>query len=132
VVPRRKVSRAFFSFLPVLLPLEMRLASWIHLEEYIIHPLLPSRRSAHLRQSLLLSRTLSPEISHLFNTALLNRAGKIKALTSYEGVMDKVPRGVRQVWTRFECEDVSLEEEKRFEWFTQKVRFPVFSPFFLR
>jgi U3 small nucleolar RNA-associated protein 25 len=40
--------------------------------------------------------------------------------------MDKVPRGVRQVWTRFECEDVSLEEEKRFEWFTQKVRFLFF------
>ncbi|GAA6036049.1 hypothetical protein JCM8097_006587 [Rhodosporidiobolus ruineniae] len=77
-------------------------------------------KAAHLRQSILLSRLETPELRSLFSHSLLNRAGKVKALATYDGVLDKVPRGVRQVWTRFESADVASEEDKRFEWFTQK------------
>ncbi|GAA5841862.1 hypothetical protein JCM11251_005405 [Rhodosporidiobolus azoricus] len=79
-------------------------------------------KAAHLRQTLLLSRFLTPESQSLFTHSLLNRAGKVKALPLLPegGVLDKVPRGVRQVWTRFEAGEVWEEEERRFEWFTQK------------
>ncbi|GAA5906777.1 hypothetical protein JCM6882_003299 [Rhodosporidiobolus microsporus] len=79
-------------------------------------------KSAHLRQTLLLSRFPTPESNSLFTSSLLNRAGKIKASPSIPegGVLDRVPRGVRQVWTRFEAGEVWEEEERRFEWFTQK------------
>ncbi|GAA5953125.1 hypothetical protein JCM10213_003423, partial [Rhodosporidiobolus nylandii] len=77
-------------------------------------------KAAHLRQSLLLTRHETPEIRSLFSSSLLNRAGKLKPLVKHDGVLDLVPRGVRQVWTRFECADVYEEEDKRFEWFTTK------------
>lgn len=32
-----------------------------------------------------------------------------------------VPKGVKQVFTRFEAGEVWEEDDKRFEWFTQKV-----------
>lgn len=80
-------------------------------------------RSAHLRQTLLLSTYLTPEISSLFSHSLLNRAGKLKALKTFEGgnTLSRVPEGLKQVWTRFEAVGVEGEEEKRWEWFVNKV-----------
>ncbi|GAA5977737.1 hypothetical protein JCM11641_001394 [Rhodosporidiobolus odoratus] len=79
-------------------------------------------KSAHLRQTLLLSTYLTPEISSLFSHSLLNRAGKLKALKTYEGgnTLSRVPEGLKQVWTRFEAVGVEGEEEKRWEWFVNK------------
>ncbi|GAA5871369.1 hypothetical protein JCM8547_002648 [Rhodosporidiobolus lusitaniae] len=85
-----------------------------------VKPFYLNALSSHLRQSLLLSRFETPEIRSLFSHNLLNRAGKVKGVVEYEGVMERVPRGVRQVWTRFEGGEVWEEEEKRFEWFTTK------------
>ncbi|GAA6017310.1 hypothetical protein JCM10207_003690 [Rhodosporidiobolus poonsookiae] len=77
-------------------------------------------KSAHLRQSLLLSRFDTPEQRSLFSTSLLNRAGKLRAVPAHEGVLDRVPKGVRQVWQRFESRDVWGEEDARWEWFKTK------------
>ncbi|BGP47480.1 rRNA-binding ribosome biosynthesis protein utp25 [Rhodotorula kratochvilovae] len=76
-----------------------------------------------LRQSILLSSFDAPEIRNAFARACLNRAGRVRALgllEGEEGVLDRVPRGLRQVWSRFEAADVYEEDDKRFEWFTTK------------
>ncbi|GAA6014423.1 hypothetical protein JCM11491_007048 [Sporobolomyces phaffii] len=77
-------------------------------------------KARYLRQSILLSRYSTPETLSLFSTSLHNQAGKLKTVDHYEGVMDQVPRGLKQVWNRFECESASALDDKRFEWFTQK------------
>lgn len=61
---------------------------------------------------------------HLFNAALHNVAGKIHTGTevTHDGVLARVPRGVKQIFSRFEVKDVQGEDDARFEWFTTKVR----------
>ncbi|GAA5880912.1 hypothetical protein JCM1840_003630 [Sporobolomyces johnsonii] len=77
-------------------------------------------KAPYLRQSLLLSSHLTPEIQSLFASSLHNLGGKLKASLSYDGVLDRVPRGVRQVWSRFDAGEVWEEDDRRFEWFTTK------------
>lgn len=78
-------------------------------------------KAAHLRQSLLFSAVDAPEIRALFNRSCSNRAGKLRAVRHQEGVLDRVPRGLKQIWNRFETADLHDEDDKRWEWFTTKV-----------
>jgi len=81
--------------------------------------------SPFLRQSILLSSFDAPEIRGAWARACRNRAGAVRALGTVEGaegVLERVPSGLRQVWTRFEVADVTDEDDRRFEWFTTKVR----------
>ncbi|GEM08206.1 digestive organ expansion factor [Rhodotorula toruloides] len=81
-------------------------------------------KAAHLRQSILLSSFDSPELRALFTRSCHNRSGKLRAIprapNNGEGVLVMVPRGLRQVWSRFEGGEVWEEDEKRFEFFTTK------------
>lgn len=76
-----------------------------------------------MRQSVLLSAYETPEMRNLFSKQLINVAGKIHAGLDvrHEGVLARVPRGIKQVFSRFECVDVHAEDDARFEWFTTKV-----------
>ncbi|GAA5925880.1 hypothetical protein JCM3775_005142 [Rhodotorula graminis] len=79
--------------------------------------------SPFLRQSILLSSFDAPEIRGAWARACRNRAGAVRAFGTVEGpegVLDRVPSGLRQVWTRFEVADVTDEDDRRFEWFTTK------------
>ncbi|GAA6023689.1 hypothetical protein JCM8202_006002 [Rhodotorula sphaerocarpa] len=77
-------------------------------------------KAAHLRQSLLFSAVDAPEIRALFNRSCSNRAGKLRAVRHQDGVLDRVPRGLKQIWNRFETADLHDEDDKRWEWFTTK------------
>jgi len=81
-------------------------------------------KSQYLRQSILLSRYQTPETLSLFTNHLNNLAGKIKTLDSHHegGIMEEIPRGLKQVWTRFEIphnDPLKLSDE-RFKHFTEK------------
>lgn len=58
----------------------------------------------------------------LYNKHLVNVAGKTRIDTSYDGVLSAVPKGIKQVFNRFEAADVYVEDDARFDWFTTKVR----------
>ncbi|GAA5944130.1 rRNA-binding ribosome biosynthesis protein UTP25 [Sporobolomyces koalae] len=78
-------------------------------------------KSKFVRQTILLSRYQTPETTSLYTTHLLNEAGKLKSLSPNEpGLIEVVPRGLKQVWNRFECDRADQVDDKRFEWFTQK------------
>ncbi|GAA5821984.1 hypothetical protein JCM10212_002377 [Sporobolomyces blumeae] len=77
-------------------------------------------KAPYVRQSILLSRYATPETSSLFSTSLHNQAGKLRTVQVQPGCLELVPKGVRQVWSRFDVGDVADEDDKRFEWFTQK------------
>ena len=79
-------------------------------------------KAAHLRQSLLFSSLDAPEIRALFNRSCVNRAGKLRAVRHLEGVLDRVPQGLKQIWNRFDTHDLHDEDDKRFDFFTAKVR----------
>ncbi|KAK4046023.1 rRNA-binding ribosome biosynthesis protein utp25 [Microbotryomycetes sp. JL201] len=78
-------------------------------------------KSGYLRQSVLLSSYETPEMRSLFSHALKNVAGKVRAEPTYPGILStKVPRGVKQVFTRFDVQDVQAEDDLRFQHFTTK------------
>ncbi|GAA5955794.1 hypothetical protein JCM8115_006856 [Rhodotorula mucilaginosa] len=77
-------------------------------------------KAAHLRQSLLFSSLDAPEIRALFNRSCVNRAGKLRAVRHLEGVLDRVPQGLKQIWNRFDTHDLHDEDDKRFDFFTTK------------
>ena len=76
----------------------------------------------HLRQSILLAAHETPEMRALWNKGLQNVAGRVKVEAQAEGVLTEVPSGVKQVWTRFDANDIYSEDDARFEHFTTKVR----------
>lgn len=81
-------------------------------------------RAANLRQSVLLSGYDAPEMRSLFSRTLVNVAGKMRTIQdstlSERGVMDEIRQGVRQSFIRFDCANLQMEHELRFQYFTQK------------
>ncbi|KAM0789091.1 hypothetical protein ACM66B_003149 [Microbotryomycetes sp. NB124-2] len=80
-------------------------------------------KSAYLRQSILLSAYETPEMRAMFSHSMKNVAGKIKVEPTFDnnGVLSRVPRGIKQVFTRFDnFKDVQSEDDARFEHFTTK------------
>ena len=73
-----------------------------------------------MRQSVLLSSYETPELRSFYSKGLVNVAGKIKAESFHEGVLADVPRGIKQVFTRFDSVDIYSEDDARFEHFTTK------------
>lgn len=79
-------------------------------------------RAKYLRQSIVLSSYDTPEIRSLFTKNMMNVAGKSRTETSQAGVLQHIPRGVRQVFNRFDSGPTPLSEvEARFEHFKNKV-----------
>ena len=85
-------------------------------------------RAKYVRQTILLSRFETPEIRALFNHHLHNLAGKVRLdapAAGYNGVLDRVRPGVRQIFERLDGEkakEAVSELDERFDWFTKKVR----------
>lgn len=78
-------------------------------------------QAANLRQSVLLSSYEAPEMRALYSHSLVNVAGKTRTLqTDLPGVMSDVRPGIRQSFVRFDCANLQLEHELRFQHFTQK------------
>lgn len=97
-----------------------------------------------LRQTVLLSSYETPEMRSLFNKTLVNVQGKVRTEGGYDGELNKVRRGVRQVslissllqlffsadvsvagsnqtFTRFESSSPLAEPDVRFTQFTEKI-----------
>lgn len=76
----------------------LSLGIWTDCEYFDKHcrsPLLTSRSSAYLRQSILLTAYETPETRSLFNTSLKNVAGKIRTERRWNPV--SAPDGIEQV-----------------------------------
>lgn len=84
--------------------------------------------AANLRQSVVLSAYDTPEIRAMFSKQLSNVAGKARTEAQAPGVLTHIPRGVRQVFQRFNAGSSAVaENEARFDYFKNKVR-PICSP----
>ncbi|RUP44070.1 hypothetical protein BC936DRAFT_149979 [Jimgerdemannia flammicorona] len=79
-------------------------------------------RAKHLRQTLIFSDFLTPEINALFNKHCKNVGGRLKIrLAAYKGsIVDVVPQ-VQQIFTRIETPSLAEEADVRFKYFVEKV-----------
>ncbi|WVR09518.1 hypothetical protein IAU60_006586 [Kwoniella sp. DSM 27419] len=94
-----------------------------------VKPWYLEQQAKYLRQTVLLSRYDTPEARALFNKQCHNLQGKVRAeRVDYNGVLDRVRSGVRQVFERIDLEgskalsgNAAVEEvDARLEWFTKK------------
>lgn len=90
-----------------------------------VKPWYSDNQSRFLRQTVLLSRFETPEFRALYNHKLANIQGKFRLeQAAFPGVLDRVRKGVRQVFTRIEAGDAIAELDVRFKHFTTEVRPP--------
>ncbi|KAJ1964737.1 rRNA-binding ribosome biosynthesis protein utp25 [Dispira parvispora] len=76
-------------------------------------------QAKYLRQTLVFSDYLTPELNSLFNNHCLNVAGKLRIKPTYDGAITGVITKVPQVFNRIECPSHTEAEDARFSHFTQ-------------
>ncbi|GAB5589241.1 rRNA-binding ribosome biosynthesis protein utp25 [Umbelopsis nana] len=77
-------------------------------------------RAKYLRQTLVFSDFLTPEINALFNKHMKNVGGKLKIKQSYEGTMIDVIAQVQQTFVRLEAQSLATADDLRFKHFVEK------------
>ncbi|KAH8556050.1 hypothetical protein BGW37DRAFT_479631 [Umbelopsis sp. PMI_123] len=77
-------------------------------------------RSKYLRQTLVFSDFLTPEINAMFNKHMKNVGGKLKIKQSYEGSMIDVIAQVQQTFIRLEAQSLATADDLRFKYFIEK------------
>ena len=75
-----------------------------------------------LRQTIIFSAYITPEMNSLFNKYLLNVAGKVKLQPSYDGAITRLGGvGVKQTFSRFPSVSPASDPDERFKYFTTAV-----------
>jgi U3 small nucleolar RNA-associated protein 25 len=76
----------------------------------------------YLRQTILFSAYITPEINRLYNTSMLNMAGKAKFTSTYAGaITDTSGLGMKQTFSRFDSGSPMADPEARFKYFTTAI-----------
>ncbi|KAF2159794.1 hypothetical protein M409DRAFT_70831 [Zasmidium cellare ATCC 36951] len=76
----------------------------------------------YLRQTILFSVYLTPEMNRLYNTSMLNIAGKAKITPTYPGdINDTSGLGIKQTFLRFDSPSPPSDPDARFKFFTTAI-----------
>ncbi|OCL03616.1 DUF1253 domain-containing protein [Glonium stellatum] len=77
--------------------------------------------AAYLRQTIVLSAYLTPELNNLFSKNMRNVAGKIKFQHEYDGAIMEIGLQVKQTFSRYESPSPTNDPEARFKYFTTAI-----------
>ena len=86
-----------------------------------VRPWYLDNHAKFLRQTLVFSAYITPELNKLFNTSMLNVTGKIKMVASYPGTINKLNLGIKQTFSRFDASSPLVDPDARFQYFTSTI-----------
>ena len=75
----------------------------------------------YLRQTIVLSGFITPELNRLYNSSMLNIAGKAKYTVAYQGAIVDIGMSIKQTFSRFESPSPVSEPDDRFKYFTSAI-----------
>jgi U3 small nucleolar RNA-associated protein 25 len=75
----------------------------------------------HLRQTIVLSSFITPEINSLFSKYMMNVSGKIKYQANYDGSMLTTGLPLKQTFARYHSSNIQSDPDTRFKFFTSTV-----------
>ena len=79
----------------------------------------------YLRQTVILSNFLTPEINSLSSTYMVNIAGMMKYVPTYKGVVADIPTTlpmeIKQTFSRFDSPSPTTDSDSRFRFFTSTI-----------
>ncbi|KAF2770069.1 DUF1253-domain-containing protein [Teratosphaeria nubilosa] len=87
-----------------------------------VRPFYLDAHAKYLRQTILLTAYLTPELSHLYNNSMLNISGKAKLTPLYSGAITTpsvANLSIKQTFTRFSSSSPLTDPDDRFAYFTQ-------------
>ncbi|KAL1639800.1 rRNA-binding ribosome biosynthesis protein utp25 [Diplodia intermedia] len=78
-------------------------------------------QAAYLRQTIVLSAYLQPELNSIFNTHMRNVAGKVKFQPEYEGSILDIGLQIKQTFSRYDSISPTSDPDDRFKYFTSAI-----------
>ncbi|RKP33519.1 hypothetical protein BJ085DRAFT_22753 [Dimargaris cristalligena] len=75
-------------------------------------------KTRYLRQNLVFTDYLTPELNAMYKKYFQNVAGKVRITRSHPGVITKVVAKIPQVFTRVDCPSLAQADDTRFQYFT--------------
>lgn len=75
----------------------------------------------YLRQTIVLSSFVTPELNKLYNSSMLNIAGKAKYTNTYQGAIVDMGMSIKQTFSRFDSTSPVSEPDDRFKYFTSAI-----------
>jgi U3 small nucleolar RNA-associated protein 25 len=78
-------------------------------------------QAKYLRQTIVLSQFITPELNSLSNAYMHNIAGKVKIFPTYHGAIGALGLQVKQQFLRFDSSNLSTDPDTRFKFFTKTI-----------
>ena len=86
-----------------------------------LRPWILNGNAAQLRQTLVFSAYITPELNALFSKHMTNVFGRVKILPAYPGVLTALGQPLRQTFTRVSSSSPAADPDARFRFFTTAV-----------
>ncbi|KAK5163742.1 rRNA-binding ribosome biosynthesis protein utp25 [Saxophila tyrrhenica] len=89
-----------------------------------VRPYYLDGNAKYLRQNMIFSAYITPEMNRLFNTSMQNVAGKLKFTPTYpDGAISTVSNigGIKQTFSRFDSPSPASDPDARFKYFTTAI-----------
>jgi len=78
-------------------------------------------QASFVRQSIIFSSFIAPELNRLYNSSLLNTAGKTKMTPLYPGAILQTGNGIKQTFSRYASSSPASDPDDRFAYFTSAI-----------